>query len=191
MANIDLGSALRVPGKICINPGSVTSDWPHGGTGLGLTKNFFVKPRRRMLPIREESFGIEIVDFVNAGEAWLLSFELRGMDSDAINNVFSKTVAGSNSGSNGVAYPSDATSSLFYPGGLASSGTVKVLFTPDDIDRHYFVYFPKCVLFVDEEATINMDLEQETVIHVMGVALRDSNALARAALIQKREDLTI
>lgn len=185
MASPDINAVLHVPGRLCVNPTSLATAWPHGGTGLGLVGDVVVKPGQASEHLHEESFGVETIDVLDLGEAWTLAATLRSFDSDAVAAVFPATVTGTTSGKTGVAYPGAS----YRAGTLRSSNSVSLLFTPDDPGRHDFVYFPRAVPLVDEAAELQRQIAKEQVVAVMFVAIRDSSN--RVCLIQRKEDLTL
>lgn len=182
MAAPDLSKILIVPGRLCINPGNLSTAWPHGGTGLGLTADVVVRPGQNYVAIPHEYYGDENYAFILTGQAWTLSAKLRSFDSDAVHALFPYNAVGTTSGEYGVVYPNGSV-----PGAIVSS--VKLLFTPDDDENHPFVYFPNAIPLIDKAAALDARLNEEFTTAVVFHAVRDGSG--RVAMIQRKEDLTL
>ena len=160
--------------------------YPHGGTALGLVSDVRIRRTEGRQLIVAEEFGVEVVDEVYSGEAWLLSFALRGWDSDAILACFPNTDLGTTSKFRGVDYPGTTV----YPGTLKSTLATKVLFTPNDTANHAAVYLPNAFAELAEDLTIALGRTEEVLIACAFRALRDGATAGRAVQVRLLEDLT-
>lgn len=160
--------------------------YPHGATALGLVRDVRLRRIEGRQTIVAEEFGVEVVDEVYAGEAWLLSFALRGWDSDAISALWPNTTLGSSSKFRGVDYPGTTTK----PGTTKAASAVKVLFTPDDATNHPAVYLPNAIPELAEDLTISLGRTEEVLIVCGFRALRDGATAGRAIQIRLLEDLS-
>ena len=160
--------------------------YPHGGTALGLVRDVQLRRTEGRQTITAEEFGVEVVDEVYTGEAWILAFALRGWDSDAILEVFPNTNLGISSKFRGVDYPGTTTK----PGALRSGSATKVLFTPDDTANHPAVYMPNAIPELAEDLTISLGRTEEVLMACGFRALRDGATAGRAVQIRLLEDLS-
>jgi len=168
MSAPDIGTILKVPGRLSINCTDLTLPWPHGGTGLGLCKNIAMKPGRAWQKITEESFA-EVEDILDLGESWTLGALLRSDDPDTLQKVFCNTSAGTATGKPVVFYPG-----TFRAGTLRSQSAVSVIFTPDDDEKHRFLVLYKALPLVDESAELRLQMDEELNIPLIFVAIRDA-----------------
>jgi len=165
---------------------SFSTAYPHGGTAIGLVRDVQMRRIEGRQTIIAEEFGVEVIDEVYAGEAWLLSFALRGWDSDGILALFPNTTLASTSKFRGVDYPGTTSK----PGTTKAAGAVKVLFTPDDDKNHPAVYLPNAIPEIAEDLTIALGRIDEVLIVCGFRALRDGASAGRAVQIRLLEDLT-
>ena len=160
--------------------------YPHGGTALGLVRDVQIRRTEGRQIITAEEFGVEVVDEVYTGEAWVIAFALRGWDSDAILEVFPNTNLGSSSKFRGVDYPG----TTIKPGALKSATATKVLFTPDDDKNHPAVYMPNAIAELAEDLTIALGRTEEVLIACAFRALRDGATAGRSVQVRLLEDLS-
>ena len=163
-----------------------TTAYPHGGTALGLVRDIKLQRTEGRELITAEEFGVEVVDEVYTGEAWLLAFALRGFDDDAVGAIFPNTSTGTLAKRTGIDYPGTST----VAGNLRSGDAIKVLFTPDDTANHHAVYLPNAIPGVSEELEIPLGRTSEVLILCGFRALRDGATAGRAVQVQLLEDLT-
>ena len=163
-----------------------TTAYPHGGTALGLVRDIKLQRTEGRELIIAEEFGVEVVDEVYTGEAWLLAFALRGFDDDALGAIFPNTATGTLAKKKGIVYPGTDV----VPGNLRSGGAVKVLFTPDDTANHHAVYLPNAIPEIAEELEIPLGRSNELLVLCGFRALRDAATAGRAIQVQLLEDLT-
>jgi len=184
MSSETLSEILHVPGRLCFNPTNLSLTWPHGGTGLGLVKAISVKPMRTYEPIREEAFGQEVIDVLDVGESWILACVFRGLDDDALGKMFPSTGTGTSSARKTITYPGS-----FRAGTLKSDSAFKLLFTPEDEERHPWVYFPNALAMVEETAELMLNIPDELGYPGIFYATRDSQA--RCVVIGRKGDITL
>lgn len=168
MATEDLGSLIRAPGRLIVNATTFTAPPFYGGQQLGLVKDLLLRPRRSTIEVPAEEFGGEIVEEIDLRESWTMTCALRGIDPDALNAVFASTALGASSGLRFVDFPA---ASNFYARLLSTLAT-GWLYVPDDTDRQYAVWFPKGYGYVDEEASVALQLHQEGTIAIVVKGLR-------------------
>lgn len=183
----DLVNVLRVPGRLCMNPTSLSGSYPWGGTALGVNREISVSPMARYAPIEAEEFGQEIIDQVYLGEQWMLGFILQSYDRDAVTAFFRNSVlAGQGSSQKpAIRFPHAGVRA----GTLLSGTAKKLLFSPDDTDNHPMVYFPRALPMVKETAALNMMLNSPTEIALVVAAIRDTTN--RAAIVERKATLTL
>lgn len=187
MALRDLSLTLKVPGRLVANPADLTVAFPYSGTELGTVRDIVVRPGRAFELIPEEAFGPEPIDALDLGESWVLTVGLRSLDPDALAKAFAATSTGPTSGKADVAYPGGT----FRAGTLRSSSAIKLLFVPEDVNRHPMVYFPKALPLIDATAEIQLSLASEVVLAAQFIAVRDDSTPPRTALVRRKEDLTL
>lgn len=174
--------AMKVPGQIMVNPGTITD--PASGTSLGLVRDVAVLRRASVHEIVAAEHGLEPVDALRLGERWAVTFALRGFDADAIAACFpSNTFTGTTAGRPGLRYPGASEA-----GSLISGDSVVLRFTPDDPARHPGVVFYRALPIVVDELTINFEHESETLLLVGFLGIRDTTQ--RLVEVQLIEDMT-
>ena len=164
-----------------------SSAYPHGGTALGLVRDVQLRRTEGRELIVAEEFGVEVVDELYTGEAWLLAFALRGYDNDAVGALFPNTSTGSKAKRKGIVYPGDTVS----PGTLKAASAVSVLFTPDDAANHPAVYLPNAIPEISEELEVNLGRSSEWLMTCGFRALRAGATAGKAIQIQLLEDLAL
>lgn len=185
-----VASALRVPGNLCINPtqNGLASAFPHAGTGLGVVAQQVVHWEANSEEITAEEYGGIVTEVVYGGVRIYLAAFLRGLDNDALATIFPDTTAASVPSGSG-------DRSIDYRIGTARAGkklsdlAVPLLFSPIDVERHRFVYFPRAIPRVEEAALLQLSAGEEQVIAVAFMAIPDANGVV--ARVRKREDLTL
>lgn len=183
--------ALRVPGSFCINPvqGSLPSAFPHGGTGLGLVRDVECHLQVGTDEITAEEFGGTVTEVIYCGERVYFAAFLRAMDNDAIAAIFPNTSVGSVPSGSGDRRIDYNPVSGIRPGKKLSDLAVPLLFSPLDLERHHFVYFPKAIPRVEETALLQLSFAEEVGIAVAFVAIPASDGTVYR--VRKREDLTL
>lgn len=184
MAAPEVGNILLVPGRLAAGPTDLSLAWPHGGTGLGLVQDVVLRPARTMIFLREEAFGSEITEALDMGEAWILACAARTHDRDLLQRAFASTIAGASSEKRNVTYPG-----TFRAGTLRSTATVKLLFTPDDPDRHDFVILYNAMPYLPPEAEVPLSRSVELTYPVVFQGIRD--ATDRVVRWGPKEDIAL
>jgi len=197
MATRDPLKALRVPGRVCINPtdnppGS-SVPFPFGGIELGLVRDVVLRRRERRFSNTAEEFGGEPAEELYLGETWDLLFALRGFDNDAIQTLFPNTTAHALSGQRGIVHPG---SNRREGSAWSTASAVRLLFAPDEPLSHPGVYFRSAIPLVAEELELplsrNPDAGGELLIAVAFRALRDQTQPDHIAVrVRLLEDMVI
>lgn len=183
MGTADLGSILRVPGRLSFNGNSLNTAWPHGGTGLGLVDQIVLQVNRKVVWIKDEGYGA-MVEGLDLGDHLVVLAELRGFDTDAVEKLFPATRTGATSGKKGVFYPG----TTFRPGTKLSSAAVKLIFTPDDEFNHRFLVVRNAIPLVRESAELQQELSSELTFPVAFHATIDGT---EAYAWELKEDITL
>lgn len=183
----NIENILRVPGRLCYNPTSLTTAYPHGGTGLGVVKTVRVKPYKVYHKITAEEFGSEAIDYVDGGESWILGAILRSFDKDALKLIFPSAVTGTITQEAVVAHP--AADTAIRAGLLMSAKAVKLLFSPDDPARNPFLILYNAIPLIDESAEINLELDSDFTIGMLFAGIRSSAGKVMAMGL--KEDLAL
>lgn len=164
---------IRVPGSLCHTPTNLSLPFPHGGTALGIMKMPIIRPFKTYHKITAEEFGSEVVDIIDGGESWVLGAILRTFDKDAISKLFAVTGAGSQTQETYIQHPD--TSGTIRAGTLMSTKGIKLLFSPEDTERHPFALFYNAIPLIEETAEMNFEISVDWSIAVLFAAIRDSN----------------
>jgi hypothetical protein len=173
VATSDLHQVLQVPGRLCINPTSLTSAFPHGGTALGTVHQVGVQIASGFFDVTAEEFGDQVVESIFTGEQWGLAAVLRQFDEDAIAAVFPNTTTGTTSKRVTVRHWSDA-SSPNRPGHKLSGRSVKLLFSPLDSDRNRAVIFYRALPRVAEQLELMHAVDRRVEVPVVFLAIPDA-----------------
>lgn len=181
---LDALQALRVPGRLSIGPfTSLTADYPHGGTALGLCGPARFRRTRVRRAIRAEEYGGGPVELVEGAIAWEVAFPMRGLDDDGLAVLTSGTFVGASGGRRGLR----ESPSTVRAGALASTRARVLLFTPDDVDRHRGVLFFRALPAEDlTELDFGHGPEQQLVLRFLAVP----DASDRVVEVQLLEDMT-
>lgn len=184
MAAPEIASRLHVPGRLVRDPTDLTAAFPHGGVALGSVKDLVVRPSVARVDVRAEEWGAEVVEQIYAGSAWVMVGILRNFDEDAVAKIFPNVAAGATSGKNVVKHPGSNAA-----GTLRGGSSVKLLFVPDDTDRHRMVYFRKALPLVEEALEMSLSLARPLEVAFAFIAIRPSSG--EAAEMALKEDLTL
>src|SRR5689334_14305454 len=181
--NFSPRDVLSVPGRLSINPASLTSgSYPWGGTGLGLVREIVAMPRQRNYAIRAEEYGMVPVEAIQAAEAWMVVGILASHDDDALKKLFMSGATGTTTQRTLVTAPGTV-------GSRVSDRAVALLFTPEDTDRHDFLLLYKALPLVDEAAQIRFSGKDPQEIAVAFEAIYDGSN--RLAAWGKRHDISL
>ena len=184
MAVSDSGKVLRVGGHLCINPTNLAIDFPHGGTALGMISEAVFQPGLKRYEVTAEEYGGEPIDLVVTSETVIFGCLFRGMDSDAWGTIWEDTRIGKSSGEKVVEYPGTIRA-----GNLASARSVKLLYSPDDVQSDpALLLFAACPI-LSESAELALAISREMVVRVVFQGIRDaSGEVYQFGLL---EDLTL
>ena len=171
MSAQNVRDALKVPGRLIINPSDLTIAFPHGGTELGLVRGIRVAPGSAYQDMTFEEFGGEIVDKLWTGDAWALAAILESFDADAISTIFQNTSVDPDSDERVIEHPGTVKAGTFM-----STRSVVLLLSPDDLENHPGVLFYRAIPMLDETAEITLRLADPLNIAVMFAAIRDTSA---------------
>tara|TARA_R110000824_G_scaffold89186_1_gene218907 strand:+ start:1385 stop:1939 length:555 start_codon:yes stop_codon:yes gene_type:complete len=184
MGVADSGKVLRVGGRLCINPTNLATAFPHGGTALGMISEAVFQPGLKRYEVTAEEYGGEPIDLVITSETVVFGCLLRGMDSDAWSTSFEDTTTGSSSGEKVVEYPGATRA-----GTLASARSVKLLYSPDDIQNDPAILMYSACPILSETAELALAISQEMVVRVVFQGIRDTSG--NVYQIGLLEDLTV
>lgn len=184
MATPSALEALRVPGRLCVDPSDLTTAFPHGGTGLGLMRDHRYLPGVKTAIVTAEEFGGVPVDSYHLGDAPTLLAFLRDWDVDAIQKIHPSGTTGATSGDGFISV--DVNSSA--RAGLQISTTFKLYFSPLD-DQNPAVYFPLVFAHIDAAAEMQLAVNEEAGLAVVFVAMPDTNG--RLVQVGLPEDITL
>jgi hypothetical protein len=186
VATPNVRDLLFIPGRLSVNPSNLNSAYPHGGTGLGLTRGLAIKLNSVYDPeavITQEERGGEISDFVHQGEGAVLSCVLHSWDAEALNRLFPNTAAGAVTQKRQVSAPGSVRA-----GARASSRSVVLVFTPDSPDHHPMFILRRALPALQTSNEINLRLDREAGIAAIFVGIRDTSG--RLYDFGMRHDLT-
>jgi len=154
MSAPDVGSILRVPGRLSYGPtntASLQTDYPHGGTALGLVGEVAIRPVDPVFVETAQEWGGAPVDLLEGGPRWVLDFKLRELEASALGAIFPCYAAGTFGGpvlkyvANGAVRPG------FRVGTVVS---VVLVFTPDSPDDYPMLLVRRAVPAVQETALL-------------------------------------
>jgi hypothetical protein len=98
---------LWVPGQLCLDPTSLSGEFPYGGTALGVVSGIVIRTRSLHHEITAEEWGRQTVEVVHGGTSFVLAALLRGYDADALAAVATDSAVGSPSGERVVRFRAD------------------------------------------------------------------------------------
>lgn len=183
MADRDLTKALRNRGRLCINPGNLAAEFPHGGTDLGLIRACSVRFGHTYTLIKAEEWGNEVVEGIDEGEAIALACLLRGADDNALNTVYPNTAVGATSKHRVIEGPGSNRA-----GALLSARSVVLCFSPDD-PNHEMVLLYKALPMLDETAELALSTTDEFETAAVFTGIRDGSG--RLYKVGRKVDLSL
>jgi len=186
----DLNDVVQVPGRLCINPTNLATDFPHGGTELGTVRECYVEDLTTTWEVRAEEYGGEVVESVYTGSGYAFGCILRQFDDTALSTIFPNTVLGTVTQRRGIYWPQKTGGSAVREGHLLSSRSVKLLFSPLDSVRNRAVYFFRALPRVAETARVMLSFKDRAEIPVIFLAIRDSAGQGTAIDFLKNITLT-
>jgi hypothetical protein len=159
-----------IPGKLVLNPTSLTAAYPGGGTELGIVQDIVLTIEQPYKFIEAEEFGGQRVEAVVTREGCALGAVLRAWDKDALNRVFPNTALGAVTGKRKVSAPG-----TIRPGEKLSDRSVVLVFWPDDRDRHPFFVMWRALPAIQETSDIQLKLNEEFGLPVMFFGIQDTS----------------
>jgi len=186
MATGNVRNILRLRGRLCYGATNLTTDYPHGGTALGLVRDMIFNFGAKTTLSTAEEWGGVVSKAFYTGERPFLAAVLRDFDNDSLNAIFPNTTAGSSSGDRYVTYGPGA-SGVNRPGYDLTNKQIKLVFSPTAADRHPFIILYYAIPALEETAALNLSLSQEVGIGVAFWGGVDSSG--RTYAIGKREDI--
>lgn len=183
MSAPDVANALRVPGRLSIDPTSLTSgSYPWGGYGLGVHSGIVALPHRHVEVIRGGEYGMVPVEAIECGEAWTIVSRLQSVDPTALAKFFAGYSTGATTGHPLITGPSGV-------GSKVSDRKAALLFTPFDEDNHPCVLFYAALPILTEDGEIPFKKSDLWGLPVEWHATMD--ATKRLYQIGRRHDLTL
>lgn len=174
MSTADLNQSLSAPGRLVINPTSLSGSFPYGGTQIGEVRDVRVVITGGWFDVEAEEFGGAIVESVWSGENVALGCYLRQFDETAVATVFPNTKTGTTTKRVAVTHYMDAASPV-RPGHLLSSRGVKLLFVPFDVDRVRAVYFSRALPRTNESVALQRALGVREEIPALFLAIPNAS----------------
>lgn len=163
----------HVPGRICVGPTDLSTDYPHGGTALGEVADAVCTLDAPVEVLTAEEWGNEPHGAIAGGEAWSMAFLLRSWDLAAYSRFFLNTAAGTTSGHPLVESPGTNRAGYNY-----ASRAAVFCFSPFDTEGDPFVVFYAGMPMVKETADLHFHLGSENdrlMVPAVIVATRDSS----------------
>lgn len=201
MSLAEVRNILHIPGHLCINPTDISdsTEFPYGGTALGVTREAEMRFGIKTSLVYAEEFGTP-VEAVYTGDTALFAFVIRDLDNDALATVFPNTATGSTSGDKVIEGRVSGVSEN-RAGYTMSSQSVKLLFAPRventdpssttyiPFDEQPMVLIPKAVPLVEETSMLQLSIKAEIGVGVVFQAIPDSSG--RLYDVGKRGDITL
>lgn len=186
MATANVRNIIRLRGRLCWNPTDLLTDFPHGGTALGLTRSGIFHLGVKTTLNKAEEWGGVVSKAYYSGEEPFLAAVLRELDNDALSAIFPNTAAGSVTGDRVITLsPGDDT--LNRAGYDLTGKQGKLLFSPSNPDRHPFILLYNAIPAVQETTELQLSMAHELGIGVVWWAGVDSSD--RCYRIGRRNDL--
>ena len=187
MAAPNVRNILRIPGRLVASPTSLSTDYPHGGTELGVCRDMEFRFGYQTSMVQAEEFGRPI-EYVYTGERSIFGAVLRTYDSAMIQRIFPNTAAGTSSGER-VVNGRATGSGISRAGTLLSSLSLVLLFSPKEVDRHPSILIYNAIPAIEETSMLQLSLEEEFGLGIIFHCLPDSSG--RDYSIGRREDLSL
>lgn len=186
MASPSPSQALKVPGRLCINPTNLSAVYPHGGTAMGLVKGSAFQPRLQYHPITGEERGGAMVDAISAGHEGVFVAVLDAWDKDAVIATFLNAAAGSTTGR--AVWKMNESTDGVRAGALASGQSAALYFSPI-ADQHPGVLFYKAIPMPDAQSALPFSLSERFGVPMVWRAVGDDDGDVWE--VGLREDLTL
>ena len=171
MAERTLKDVVKNRGRLVINPTDLSIAHPHGGLDLGMIKSVAIVPGIQYRPIVDEAFGQKIVDQIVVDDTIAIAATLRGFTDTAKETMFPSTAKGATTGARVVRGSEDQ----FPAGSRLSDRAVKLLFSPDDPNKHDAAILYFALPMIDEAAELQLDISDEMDLAAVFLAVPDAN----------------
>jgi hypothetical protein len=179
----DVVNAMKVPGRLSIDPTSLTTgSYPWGGTAIGLHAGIRAVPHKTTYVIRGGEYGMVPVEAIECGEAWTIVARLASADPAALAKLFAGYAAGSVTGHPVLTGPSGV-------GAVVSTRKAALLFTPFDQDNQPCVLFYAALPLLTEDGEIPFDKSERWGLPCVWHASLDASK--RLYQVGRRWDLTL
>ncbi len=175
---------MSLPGRLVINPSSLTTAYPGGGTGLGIVQDLSLVLEQPYKAVLAEEFGGQAVEGTIVREGCVLGAILRSWDKDALNKLFPNTTVTSTSEKRLVSSPG-----TIRPGEKLSDRSAVLVFWPDDTDRHPFFVMRRALPCIKESEAIALRMDQEYGIPMLFFGIQDTSG--RLYAFGPKESITV
>lgn len=164
MATKNVRNVLYLPGRLAVSPTNLASDFPHGGTELGVVRDAQFRPNIRHHKIIAEEFGRPVGAVVASEEAVLMGV-LRSWDDDMIRRLFHNTQVDSD-GVRGIlgraSLPAQQSGTAPNRAGYDRvADAVTLVYSPRAVDQHQMLVLYNAVPLVDEAAELQLSIGEE------------------------------
>ena len=163
---VGIDKSLRVPGRLCADPTAIGT-FPHGGVDLGEALRIEFQPQQSTRKMPGEDYGGESLDRIIRFQQGNLVCVMRGFPTEMMKRVWPGS---SGSGATAVVrYPGPAAADR---GHLASTRSLKLLFSPQDTVNHTGLIFFEAIVLFDETSAMQLMVTEEMGMAVVFEALR-------------------
>lgn len=174
MASGTITRTIRNPGRLVVDPTSLSGSYPYGGTEVGLSTQATLSVLSDE-PFRVWSEGLgEVTDVLEPNKRFAFSCLLRGWDHDAIELLFPRNYAAGAVSPNHALYQEPGTRT---PGQSASGRAVVLLFVPDDLLHGKAVLCYSAIPEWTSGAEFVFQRSGELLLPVVADCLRNSSGL--------------
>lgn len=190
MASPALSRSLNVGGRLCANPGDLTTAFPHGGVDLGEAVKVQLFMRTKYSEITADELGDETTDVLYIGASWLLRVVLRGFDPDAISRIAPNSTAVSATGTERIVQHPGASATIVRAGTLLGNGVSlpSIMFSADNPKAPSVLLYRAIGIFTPSPHDFDFQDPHEMVCDF--VAIRRSSD-GKAGAYGRRERLSL
>jgi len=167
MAAPDQNKAYQVSGRLAYGCTDLSTDWPHGGTGLGMVGKLFVSPQRSWVALAAEETS-SAAEVLWLGGDVVVGFTCHNWDNDALAKVFPNTTT--SSGDTLIQWPG----STVVPGAPLTPLS-NLVFTPRNEAEHPGLLIYKAVILPDVNAELFLSAYRYLEIPAVVVATPDAS----------------
>lgn len=184
MSTGDLARIRHLEGQLCVNPSSLSSSFPHGGTAIGEYREMRFNPREQFEGIATEAYGGSLIAKPYVGCRPIVRAVLRDWDPDALGKMFPNTTLAS-TGERSIVFT--AGESGKNRGGYLAT-PFSLCFSPYDLENSQMLLLYRVIACPDDAADLQMALSDEAGLGVVFEALADSSK--RLGMLGLRELLS-